>query len=205
MAGKGNKVSGLAKSEIEEYMRKPLLSERLTITPILDPENQVRDTGVDVRLGNEFIVVRRTTFSTLDPAEKKEVARNIGRYQGRIKIDFKEKFILHPNHLVLGSTLEYIALPKTLSAYVVGRSSWGRLGLIIATAISIAPGFKGCLTLELENIGEVPITLYPGLLIAQLVFNKVEGKCSYSGRYNYPTGPEFSRVLQDRDLEFWVE
>lgn len=197
-------MSVLAKSEIEEYMKKLLLSERLTITPILEPD-QVKENGVDIRLGNEFLVINRTTFAALDPSEKKEVERNIDRYQERIKVDLKEKFILHPNHLVLGSTLEYLSLPKDLSAYVIGRSSWGRLGLIIATAISVGPGFKGCLTLELENIGEVPITLYPGLLIAQLVFNKMEGKCDdYPGRYKCPTGPEFSKILRDDDLDFWA-
>lgn len=104
----------------------------------------------------------------------------------------------------MGSTLEYISLPTKLSAYVLGRSSWGRLGLIIATATTVSPDFKGCITLELINLGEVPILLYPGVRIAQLVIHTVEGEGKYKGRYSCPTGPEFSRIYKDDELDFWV-
>jgi hypothetical protein len=71
-------------------------------------------------------------------------------------------------------TLEWIRLPKNLAAYVIGKSSWGRRGLIIATATGVHPGFKGCLTLELSNVGELPIAIKPGMNICQLFLHKVE-------------------------------
>lgn len=99
---------------------------------------------------------------------------------------------------------EYLSLPKGLTATVEGRSSWGRLGLIIATACNVDPGFKGCLTLELVNNGEAPLVLYPGVRIAQLVFHRAEGEGYYrGGKYDCPVGPQFSRIGDDKEIPFW--
>ena len=86
---------------------------------------------------------------------------------------------------------------------MIGRSSWGRLGLIIATATAVSPCFKGSITLELVNLGEAPLVLYPGVRIAQLVVHTVEGIGTYEGRYTCPTGPEFSRIYLDKEMVFW--
>ncbi|MCA9052009.1 MAG: dCTP deaminase, partial [Planctomycetaceae bacterium] len=83
-------------------------------------------------------------------------------------------FILHPRQFVLAVTLEWIRLPSNLAGYVVGRSSWGRHGLIIATATGVHPGFTGCLTLELTNVGEIPITIKPGTTICQVFLHTVD-------------------------------
>jgi dCTP deaminase len=200
---KEEKMGTLSTDKINYWLDKDL-PDRLIITPLLDREEQIRDNSVDLRLGNEFIITKRTSFPYIDVANKDEIEKDIGQYQERIIISFKKPFILHPNQLILGSTLEYISLPTELSAYVLGRSSWGRLGLIIATATTVSPGFKGCITLELINLGEVPILLYPGVRIAQLVIHTVEGKGEYKGRYSCPTGPEFSRIYKDDELNFWV-
>ena len=82
---------------------------------------------------------------------------------------------IHTKEFVLGVTLEWIRLPSNRAAYVVGRSSWGRHGLIIATATGVHPGFTGCLTLELSNVGEIPITVKPGTTICQLFIHEVRG------------------------------
>lgn len=192
----------LSTDKIDKWLNKKV-SERLIITPLLDRKKQTEDNSIDVRLGNEFIITRRTSFPYIDVAKKGVIEKEIGQYQERVLIGFNENFVLHPNQLILGSTLEYIYLPKKLSAYVLGRSSWGRLGLIIATATAVSPEFKGCITLELLNLGEVPIILYPGVRIAQLVIHTVEGEGSYKGRYSCPTGPEFSRIYKDDELDFW--
>jgi dCTP deaminase len=71
-------------------------------------------------------------------------------------------------------TLEWLRIPKNLAAYVVGKSSWGRAGLIIATATGVHPGFKGCLTLELSNVGEIPIAVQPGIAICQLFVHHLD-------------------------------
>lgn len=178
-------------------------AKRLTVTPLLDPK-QVGDASIDVRLGGEFIVIRHTNLATVDPAERSKIRKNIGRYQERVYTGFGDRFILHPHQFVLGSTLEYVGVPLDLGAQVMGRSSWGRLGLIIATATTVAPGFKGAITLELINYGQAPLVLYPGVVIAQITFETTTSEVEYCGRYNYPTGPEFSKIHEDADIGRWV-
>ena len=94
--------------------------------------------------------------------------------------------MLHPGRFVLGVTLEWLRLPSTMSGYVTGKSSLGRHGLIIETAAGIHPGFSGCLTLELANIGEVPLEIYPGMAICQIFLHRLEatqhtGEGQFSG------------------------
>jgi|SRR5579862_8069806 len=178
--------------------------KRLYVTPILDPERQIKEASIDVRLGNEFIVTQQTNLSSLDPSQGEKIEDNIERYQNLTRVQFGQEFILHPSHLVLGCTLEYVSMPTDLACQVLGRSSWGRLGLIIATATTVSPGFKGSITLELVNFGPVPIMLHPGVSIAQLVFEEVDGDAPYVGRYNCPTGPQFSRIHRDDDVKFWA-
>jgi deoxycytidine triphosphate deaminase len=143
----------------------------------------------------------------MDATEGEEkLKEEIQRYQFRVSKRPHEKLVLHPQQLVLGATLEYLSFPDCIGGYVLSRSSWGRLGLIIATATFVNPGFKGCLTLELLNLGEVPLVLYPGIRVAQLVLHKVYGKPGmHESRYRCPTEPEFSRVYQDEELQFWGE
>lgn len=199
------KVSVLTRDELKRRLFGPHKSgeKSLVVTPLLDIEQQIGDASIDVRLGNEFIIIRHTNLPSVDPTARNNIQAEIGQYQERIRIGFGERFVLQPRQLVLGSTLEYVALPPDLTAQVIGRSSWGRLGLIIATATAVAPGFKGVITLELVNEGQVPLILYPGVVIAQLIFEETTGDTSYKGRYNYPTGPQFSRIHEDNDMEFW--
>jgi dCTP deaminase len=84
-------------------------------------------------------------------------------------------FILHPNEFVLAATLEWIRMPKRLAGYVTGKSSWGRRGLVIETAPGVHPRYIGCITLEVANVGEIPITIIPGTEICQLFIHRVEG------------------------------
>ncbi|MBI4679993.1 MAG: dCTP deaminase [Nitrospirae bacterium] len=130
---------------------------------------------------------------------------NIEKYQEKVRLNYKGEFVLHPGQLIIGSTLEYIRLPESLMCYVIGKSSWGRMGLIIATATKVDPGFKGCITLEIINEGEVPIILYPGIPIAQLVFHETNNSVTYEGSYNCATGPEFPKFSQkSKSWEFWL-
>lgn len=194
----------LARQELEErvfgFDKEP--DKRLVITPLLS-RKQLGDASIDVRLGNEFIITRHTNLMSVDPSQRANIEKKIGKYQERIRLGFGEGFVLHPYSLVLGCTLEYVAFPSDLTAQVIGRSSWGRLGLISATATAVAPGFKGSITLELINGGQAPLVLHPGVAIAQLVIEEATSKTAYEGRYNFPTGPEFSRIHKDKDVEFW--
>ena len=145
----------------------------LVITPKPDVEALSRRTSasVDLRLGTWFTSLKQARTSCLrvgDQALGGGVAK-------RHFVPFGTEFVLHPMTFVLACTLEWIRLPADLAAYVVGKSSWGRCGLIIATATGVHPRFYGCLTLELSNVGEVPIAVKPGYPICQLFFHSVEG------------------------------
>ena len=194
-------MSILGGDEIWSEMKRP---DPLVITPLLD-KKQVGDSSVDVRLGHEFIVLRRPSVSHIDPTEsqKKHERADINRWQERVRISLFQPFVLNPGQLVLGATIEYLSLLKTIAAAVEGRSSWGRLGLVIATATTIGPGFKGCVTLELVNLGGTPLVVYPGFKIAQIVFQRIGGSGSYGGKYDCPTGPQFSKVHEEADLGIW--
>jgi len=195
----------LSKAVIKTWLDKDF-PDRLVITPILDPEVQIDEGAVDLRLGTTFILTRKAELEMVD-ATREGIEANIQRYQTRVAKRLGEKFVLHPSELVLGVTLEYLSFPAQLGGYVLTRSSWGRLGLIIATATFVNPGFKGCLTLELLNLGEAPIVLYPGIRVAQLVLHGVEvGKepGSHKGRYQWATEPEFSRIYADKELRVWA-
>lgn len=192
--------------------------DQLILTPLLE-EGQVGASSADVRLGHQFIVLQRSAVSSIDPTELNLLERRIHQTQRRIYVSTNEPFVIHPGQLVLAATLEYVSMPHDLTATVEGRSSWGRLGLIIATACNVAPGFKGCITLELVNDGEVPLVLYPGIRVAQLVFHKTEKEADYlkgtsdemgaivlserAAKYDCPTGPQFSRVHFDREMAIW--
>ena len=178
--------------------------EGLIITPLLD-KAQVGDSSVDVRLGHEFIVLRRPSVSHIDPTDLRSghSKSDINKWQERVRVSLFQPVVLSPGQLVLGATLEYISLPKTIAATVEGRSSWARLGLVIATATSIGPGFKGCVTLELVNLGGAPLVVYPGFRIAQIIFQRIEGSGDYKGKYDCPTGPQFGKVHDEADLTSW--
>lgn len=195
-------MSTLTKKLLEKYLKKKEGS--LVITPLLS-SNQLGDASVDVRLGNQFIVFRAHRFGVFEPFGV--TASNPRRIQERQVMRFGGKFVLHPGTLILGCTFEYVSMPGDLECQVEGRSSWARLGLQIATASSIEPGFKGVITLELSNVGTVPLTLMPGIRIAQLVFRKAEPPVQnpYSGdrKYKCAVGPEFSRLYEDDDWQIF--
>lgn len=140
----------------------------LAITPILE-DRQIDRASVDLRLGPDLIVTRRATgLGLFDPAHVDEIAVHIRDYQDYVRRPLGSAFYLHPGEFAIARTLEYVKLPPDLAAQAMGRSSWGRLGLIIATATLVQPGFSGTITLELSNLGTVPIVLYVGVRIAQI-------------------------------------
>jgi dCTP deaminase len=157
----------LGKSEII----KRLLDHEsgLAITPLIDYEEQVGLASVDLRLGPDFIVTRRETgISIFDPGHADEIAEGIRGYQRYLRRPPGSAFYLHPGEFAIARTLEYLTLSDCTAAQVTSRSSWGRLGLMIATAPLIEPCFAGTITLELSNLGTVPMVLYVGLRIAQV-------------------------------------
>ena len=125
----------------------------------------------------------------------------------KYKLNYKEKFYLHPNELVLANTFETVKLPSDLQGYVTSRSKWGRLGLLIATATLIHPGFTGSITLELVNHGQAPIALYPGFSIAQIALTTCNEAQNYKGDLANQHSALFPDVSKDRnnEIDFWTK
>ncbi len=184
---------------------------QIVITPLLDMEDQVGRVEVDLRLGGQFIVFKEHFHGALNPMLLSEYAKDIGKYQEEIVVTKGKKIVLHPGRFIVGSTLEYVALPKDIEAQVEGRSSWARLGLTIATATTVHPMFKGIITLELSNNGTIPIDLYPGIKIAQIIFHKVDPPLSQADvatincKYHFAIGPGYSRVFKDKYIDFFCK
>lgn len=176
--------------------------KRLVVTPILSTK-QFGDISVDLRLGNQFIVFRMHMGELLNPFKLSDI--ELRSLQERRVVRFQQKFVLHPGQLALGCTFEYLQMPYDLEGQVEGRSSWARVGLQIATATCVEPGFCGVVTLELSNVGPMPLDLFPGVRIAQLVLRDVDPPIpeAYAGKrkYNRAIGPQFSRLTQDTDAK----
>jgi dCTP deaminase len=191
-------VSLLQYEALVEALDTEDLERRLVVMPMLDREAQIGSASIDVRLGTRFRVLRRTEGSGVDP--RRHLQSELERSQAEAAVAFGQPLWLHPGQFVLGSTFEFLRFPSHLGAYVIGRSSWGRVGLLVATAIMVHPGFTGCLTLELVNHGESPVALYAGTRIAQLAVHSLECATShaYSGRYIGPTGPEIAKLENER-------
>jgi dCTP deaminase len=195
----------ISASEIVAYMERMNVAQRLIVTPMFNPHESIGTSAIDVRLGNQFIVLKREAFPLLDVGRLETIDLDIERYQEKLIKPYGEKFILHPRQLVIGSTLEYVQLPPDLMCYVIGKSTWGRMGLIIATATKVDPGFRGCITLEIINEGEIPLVLYPGLSIAQLVLHRTSGTDLYSGDYSCAIGPEFPKFGDKKQAwRYWT-
>jgi dCTP deaminase len=136
---------------------------RIRIEP-WDPA-MVQPASVDVRLGTTFRVFHNHRAPAID---LREPPTNLTE---QVEVEEGEAFVIHPGEFVLGRTLEWVELPHEIVCRIEGKSSVGRLGLIVhATAGFVDPGFNGTLTLEITNLTRIPIKLYPGLPIAQLSF-----------------------------------
>ncbi len=186
---------------------KALKDESLVVSPIIN-NSQIGLTSIDLRMGTVVMIARAGAQSHVDPVtyENNEGHDAIkDRYQKheRFEIPFRHPFLLHPGSLALVPTLEWVVLPHNLQGVVTARSSWAREGLNIATANFVNPGYKGIITLELANFGEIPIRLYPGLRIAQIAFyelvkssrgnNKVE---EYKGQFKMNFEPKAGDLTQ---------
>lgn len=192
----GGVLSRRCFARLLSHDRKLPRNKRMVVTPLF--EDSVQDAAIDLRLGPDFIVFRHSATKAFDPLA--DDGQDPRMMQERVHKGWGERFILHPQELVLASTLEYIVLPDDVAAQVLTRSSYGRLGLLTATAVQVQPGSRGCITLELVNQGETPIELAPGARVAQLMLWSLAEPCLVRrGRYWFPVGPEFSKVGADPD------
>ena len=183
-----------------EIQRRLLATDdsQLVVTPLMP--GAVKGASMDLRLGNKFVIFERSSAAAFDALNPEQDPRSM---QKAVEKAWGDVFYLHPGELVLAATLEYMVLPGDLSAQVITRSSYGRLGLLSATAVQVHPFFAGCLTLELVNLGVMPMAITPGERVAQLVLFTTTGEVQRSDKdkYRYPTGPEFSKITKDDESE----
>jgi dCTP deaminase len=170
----------------------------ITPTPVIAKLEDDCSASVDLRLGSWFVTLKRAKLPCMDIDDPK--ASGAQRYTRTQYVRFGDEFILHPRSFVLGTTLEWIRLPRGLAAVVTGKSSWGRHGLIIATATGVHPGFSGCLSLEITNLGEIPIKISPGMYICQLFVHEMTAPTDRAAKSNFALSrkPRFALIKKDK-------
>ena len=159
----------------------------------------LQPSSFDVRLDRFFRLFDNHKYAYIDPAEDQSDLTQL------VEVDPREAFILHPGEFVLGSTYEFVTLPDNIAARLEGKSSLGRLGLLThSTAGFVDPGFKGHVTLELANVSNLPIKLWPGMKVGQLCFFQLSspsetpyGSEKYNNRYQGQRGPTASRSFMN--------
>ena len=190
----------LSDKTIKEYLEEG----KIVIDPLKD-EQQIQPSSVDMRLGDEFKVFKVIRKPYIDPKDEEDIAE----YMESSTVPEGEAFIIHPNEFALATTQEYVKVPDDLVARVEGRSSMGRLGVTMhVTAAYVDPGFEGRITLEISNIGAMPVALYPGQRVCQLVFETMTtpaelpyGHPKRNSKYMKQLKPESSRVKLDYELK----
>jgi dCTP deaminase len=181
-------------------IRARLSKGDLQIGPLSNEALQIQPASVDLRLGREFLVYHAARVSCLDPREPSGIADAMDR----VLVEPDRAFVLHPGEFALGTTEERVRMPADLVGMVDGRSSVGRLAVVVhATAGLIDPGFEGQITLELSNIGAIPVKLYPGMRIAQIVLHQMTSAAEQpygvarGSHYINQSGPQPSRIRLD--------
>jgi len=176
----------------------------LVVEPLGDVDQQVQPASVDLRLGERFLEFQRTNIPCIHPTEADEV----GEYVTETTVDEGDEFILHPGDFVLGTTTERVEIPDDLVAHVEGRSSLGRLAIVVhATAGLCDPGYKGQITLELSNLGTAPVALSPGMRVSQLTFTELKSPADRpygaerGSKYQDQDGPQASRIGDDPEFD----
>jgi len=183
----------------DRTIRAEIEAGRIVIDPYDD--RLIQPSSVDVRVDRYFRVFRNARYPYIDVKQPMEDLTEL------VEVDDADPFILHPGEFVLGSTLERVTLPDDLVARLEGKSSLGRLGLLIhSTAGFIDPGWDGHVTLELSNVANLPITIYVGMKIGQLSFVQMTeasetpyGSSVLGSKYKGQTGPTPSRYWQNFD------
>jgi dCTP deaminase len=181
----------------DRTIRRLLAEGRIEIDPL--DESLIQPSSVDVRVDRFFRVFHNNRYPFIDVKQEQEDLTEL------VEVDGDQPFVLHPGEFVLGSTLERVRLPDDLVARLEGKSSLGRLGLLIhSTAGFIDPGWDGHVTLELSNVANLPVTIYPEMKIGQLSFVQLTepaevpyGTGEIGSKYQGQRGPTPSRYWKN--------
>lgn len=182
-------------------IKKALTSGRIKITPLADLTTALGTCNLDLQLGHVYRVFNHSKTPYLDPQNPK----TLSDVTTEIITKNNEAFTLHPGEFILAMTKEYLEMPDDLMGRLEGRSSIGRLGIVVhSTAATIDPGFRGNITLELANMGRIPVMLYPGMRICSLSFEELTSAAEvpyYKKKHAKYVGqkkPEASRIAEER-------
>jgi len=181
----------------DKSIRELVKSGKLLISPFLD--ELVQPSSYNLRLTDSFRIFKNATRAYLD------VRDPVTDYMELIRIKDGQPIIIHPREFILGETMEYFEVPLDIVGRLEGKSSLGRLGIIIhSTAGYIDPGFKGTLTLEISNLANIPIALYPEMMIAQVSFHQLStpaqvpyGARKLRSKYQGQRGPTESKLYKE--------
>lgn len=181
----------------DHTIREEIEAGRIVVDPYDD--SCIQPSSVDLQIDRYFRVFRNHTMGYID------VKQNLEELTELLEAHDEDPFILHPGEFVLGSTLQRVKLPDDLVARLEGKSSLGRLGLLIhSTAGFVDAGWDGQLTLELSNVANLPITLYPGMKIGQISFIRMTtaadrpyGSSAIGSKYQNQQGPRPSRYWEN--------
>ncbi|MDP7579035.1 MAG: dCTP deaminase [SAR202 cluster bacterium] len=183
----------------DRTIKEELAKGRIVVDPLGD--DCIQPASVDVHLDKQILVFANSRRPFID------IRQDMSDLTEMVEVENDRPFMLHPGEFVLGSTLERIELPEDLVARLEGKSSLGRLGLLIhSTAGYVDPGWKGHLTLELSNVSNLPITLYHRMKIGQISYlrlttpaDNLYGSQALGSKYQGQTSPTASRVYRDYD------
>ena len=181
----------------DHTIKEELAKGRIVVEPL--GEGCIQPASVDVHLDRQLLLFRNSRRPYIDVREEQ------GDLTEMVEIEDDGPFMLHPGEFVLASTLEHIELPGDLVARLEGKSSLGRIGLLIhSTAGYVDPGWKGHLTLELSNVANLPVTLYYGMKIGQISYLRLStpadnlyGSAALGSKYQGQAAPTASRMYRD--------
>lgn len=187
----------LSDRDIKRAVEKGLIK----IKPSPDFATQLGSCALDLRLGNRYRVFDHSRTPYIDPKNPKTMTD----ITTEITVKDGESFTLHPGEFILAITHEYIEMPDNIAGRLEGRSSIGRLGVVVhSTAATIDAGFKGNITLEFANMGRIPVMLYPGMRICSISFEELSSPAQTpyykkkSAKYVGQKSPEASRIVLDK-------
>ena len=181
-------------------IKKAIEDKIIEITPEPDFKTQLGSCSIDLRLGNHFRIFDHSKNAFIDPTEKdysNEITKEVIVKDG-------ERFVMQPGDFVLAVTFEKIKIPDNLLGRLEGRSSLGRLGIVVhSTASVFDPGWDGQAVLELGNLGRIPVALYPGMRICAMTFEQLSSKADtpYTkkkvAKYRFQNGPVESKIHEE--------
>lgn len=187
----------LSDRDIKKYLK----SGKIVVSPRPKLAEALGSCSIDLRLGSSFRVFEYSRYPYIDPFDKK-IGDKITR---EVNVSKGNPFIIHPGDFVLGTTIEHVEIPDDLTGRLEGRSSIGRLGIVIhSTAGNIECGFRGNITLELANMGKLPVALYPGIRICSVSFEQLSTAAEVpyhkkkSAKYSDQKGPGQSLIHEEK-------